>query len=228
MSANILPVLIFDLDMTLLDRQASIDNWLKDFAYRQGWKLKERKRFSQRFYELDQWGQGSRYQLFKTLHAEFLAEQSFAEFQHAFYTQAFRKLSYYPDALTSLQKLKEQGYRLALLSQGSPAMQKRKLGPLAPFFELKLFSEEVGISKPDPRLFEHAAYCLGVQPSRCIYIGDHPELDIQGASHANMRTIWVRRYPWPEPVKADAQINNLSELLPLLTKRGEASCLQIV
>ena len=46
-----------------------------------------------------------------------------------------------------------------------------------------------GVHKPDPRLFEITAERLGVKPQECIYVGDHPVNDIQGALSAGMGAI---------------------------------------
>lgn len=75
------------------------------------------------------------------------------------------------------------------------------------------------MKKPDPRIFEMALKKLGLNPEECIYVGDHPINDIQGASKVGMETIWIKvNQPWIESIEAKPlyQISTLSELLGLL------------
>jgi putative hydrolase of the HAD superfamily len=61
-----------------------------------------------------------------------------------------------------------------------------------------LVSEAVGLAKPDPRMFHLALEQLRVAPSQAVYVGDHPVIDVQGASEAGLTAIWLRRsMPWP-------------------------------
>lgn len=79
----------------------------------------------------------------------------------------------------------------AIVSNGGGATQRLKLraaGLEAVFSADCIFlSGELGMEKPDPRLFLHASQCLGVEPGQCLFIGDRDEIDGAGARAAGMR-----------------------------------------
>jgi putative hydrolase of the HAD superfamily len=59
-------------------------------------------------------------------------------------------------------------------------------------FRTLVFSGEVGVTKPHPKIFQLALAGLGVQPQECLHIGDLQRTDIAGAKAAGMRTAWIR------------------------------------
>jgi len=81
---------------------------------------------------------------------------------------------------------------------------------VAALLECILDSAEVGVEKPDPRIFEAAASRLGLPASECAYIGDIYEIDILGARGAGLYPILIGDCPADEPVE---RIRALEELL---------------
>ncbi len=78
---------------------------------------------------------------------------------------------------------------------------------------------EAGIKKPDPAIFEMAIKQLNLSPNQCIYIGDHPVNDIEGAAKVGMETIWLKvNQPWRDDLIAEPlyRISKLYELLELI------------
>ncbi len=65
---------------------------------------------------------------------------------------------------------------------------------LAPLVDTILLSGEVGITKPDPKIFHLAADRLGVSAGDCLFVGDDPNSDIGGALSAGMDAVWVDIY----------------------------------
>lgn len=63
---------------------------------------------------------------------------------------------------------------------------------LLKFFDVTLFSNEVGYLKPHPEIFRQASHALGVPPSRILHVGDDTTTDIEGARKAGMQTLLVR------------------------------------
>ncbi|MFX1328227.1 MAG: HAD family hydrolase [Promethearchaeota archaeon] len=59
------------------------------------------------------------------------------------------------------------------------------------YFQLTLFSDETGVYKPNPLMFETALKKLKCKPQNAIHIGDILETDIKGAKNCNMLTIWI-------------------------------------
>ena len=89
-----------------------------------------------------------------------------------------------------------------------PALQRRKLDAagLAGHFEHIFISGEVGYSKPDPRIFEHAAEALGVPVGECIHIGNSWESDIEGALSAGADAIWFEEDARPGVQTRDPRV----------------------
>ena len=52
-------------------------------------------------------------------------------------------------------------------------------------------SEEVGVAKPDPAIFQRALGAIGAQPAETLFVGDNPVADIGGAQQLGMLTAWV-------------------------------------
>ncbi|MEU8888842.1 HAD family hydrolase [Streptomyces sp. NPDC048442] len=100
----------------------------------------------------------------------------------------------FPDAVPVLDALSE-GYRHAVLSNSSIRNQDRKLRVLGvrDRFEAVLCAAELGVSKPDAAAFHAACDALALPPHQVAYIGDHPDIDAQGAVAAGLTGIWLDR-----------------------------------
>jgi HAD superfamily hydrolase (TIGR01509 family) len=112
-------------------------------------------------------------------------------------------------------------YQLGAVSNGMPDVQYRKLESmgLRHLFSCIVLSEEVGIRKPDPRIFLRAAQILNLLPAQCLYIGDTYESDIIGAKNAGMHSCWFNRaqlLPQNEQIKPDFMVEDLLEIPGLL------------
>ncbi len=120
-----------------------------------------------------------------------------------------------PDAGAVLAAL-GRSYRLGLLTNGAGDVQREKLSrtPFAGSFETVVISVDVGVGKPDPRIFQIAAERLGVAAAEAVYVGDSLVRDVAGAHAAGMRAVWLDRKLWQEPddIEADARIERLSDL----------------
>jgi putative hydrolase of the HAD superfamily len=99
-----------------------------------------------------------------------------------------------PDVRLTLETLRHEGWRLVLLTNGDPAVQRRKVEALdlARFVDGVIYAEEHAPGgKPDPLAFRAALECLRLASRRCICVGDDPVCDIEGARRAGVRTIRV-------------------------------------
>lgn len=112
-----------------------------------------------------------------------------------------------------------QSTPLGVITNGDSVQQRDKLRVLglAARFKVVVASADIGIAKPDPRVFRHAARLLGVTPERCVYIGDKRDTDAQAATSAGMTGIWLNRTGLPAPDRDVAEISSLAELAPMLT-----------
>jgi len=98
-----------------------------------------------------------------------------------------------PDAVKTLTTLKKAGLKLGLISDCSnEAVVAWPLSPLSGYMDFTIFSCEVGMKKPDPRIFRLALDKLGVPPSSVLYVGDGGSSELSGATEAGMQTVQIR------------------------------------
>lgn len=146
-----------------------------------------------------------------------------------------------PGAGETLRALREAGVRTALVCDTgfTPGRIVRRFleeHGLAEHLEFLAFSNEVGVPKPDPRIFRHALEALDVQPAEAVHVGDLLRTDIAGAKALGMRTVRITAvnatgtaasYPGRQgPVdggggpEADAVVGSHSDLLEVLRSLG--------
>nr|MCU0237708.1 YjjG family noncanonical pyrimidine nucleotidase [Acidobacteriota bacterium] len=96
-----------------------------------------------------------------------------------------------PGALELVRKL-AKAYPLALVTNGIAAVQNRRFAasPITPYFKAIVISEEVGIAKPDPRIFRPALEKIGVAAADVLYVGDSVTSDMAAARNAGMDFCW--------------------------------------
>jgi putative hydrolase of the HAD superfamily len=95
---------------------------------------------------------------------------------------------------------------------------------IAEKLETVVSSAEVGLHKPDPRIFELACARLGLLPSECAHVGDHHYADVIGAEAVGMSPVLIDRFEGPVPPEdAHRFIRSLDELDVLLFEEAERS-----
>ncbi len=101
----------------------------------------------------------------------------------------------YPDVVPALERLKERGLRVGVISNwdGRLASLLGGLG-LAGYLDTLVCSAEVGLHKPDPRIFELACERVGVDPLRAAHVGDHHYADVLGATSVGMVPVLIDRH----------------------------------
>jgi len=91
---------------------------------------------------------------------------------------------------------------------------------LLKYFDHWSFSDEVGVYKPDRRIFDHALSGLGrPDPGRCVHVGDRRRTDVAGAQALGMRAVRITAVFEDDPDQGpsgDAVIASYDELLPAL------------
>jgi HAD superfamily hydrolase (TIGR01549 family) len=113
-------------------------------------------------------------------------------------------------------------HRLGLLSNFDDSRTGREVlldTGLADLFEAVIISADVGLRKPNPRIFERMLSMLDLPPGEVLFVGDTPEHDVMGAARVGMRTAWISagKGPLPEGIPApDFVISDLAELPALL------------
>jgi HAD superfamily hydrolase (TIGR01549 family) len=108
----------------------------------------------------------------------------------------FMEADLYPDARRAIDRLRGDGYRLAVLAN-QPARRTAELRALGIEPEVIAMSDELQIWKPDPAFFARALELLGSpSPTDVAYVGDRVDNDVLPTIAAGMRAVWIRRGPW--------------------------------
>ena len=100
------------------------------------------------------------------------------------------------DAISTLASLKEEGYRLGLISNTSDDNNVHALVDqcgFRPFFDLILTSAGCGYRKPHPRIFQIALEHFSIKPGQAVMVGDTLEADIAGANSLGIYSVWITR-----------------------------------
>ena len=119
------------------------------------------------------------------------AESWFEDYLHQ-YRAAW---TLHSDALPALDRLRDAGVRLGIITNGVTHFQQPKLDVLGltSYFEHVVTSGDFGAVKPDPSIFRHAAALFGVDASEAVYVGDRLHTDAIGAINAGLGGVWVDR-----------------------------------
>ena len=108
---------------------------------------------------------------------------------------------------------------VVILTNGITAVQKSRMAQSAirEYISGLVISQEVGISKPDPAIFQHALNLLGMRPDEVLMIGDSPTSDILGANNAGIDACWYnpKGKSLPEGVHTKYEIHDLRQLTGL-------------
>ncbi|MCA1726402.1 MAG: HAD-IA family hydrolase [Actinobacteria bacterium] len=124
----------------------------------------------------------------------------------------------YPDVLPALEALRDRGYTLGLISNFEEWLELvLEAVELTAFFPVRVISGIEGVEKPDERIFRIALDRAGADAETSVYVGDHPDFDVEAARAVGMFPVLVDRrgrYPdGPEP-----RVETLHELAELLEK----------
>lgn len=138
-----------------------------------------------------------------------------------------------PGVIDTLQRLRERGFRLALISNASSGeVVAWPQSPLAGCFDSAVFSCHCGHAKPDAGIYQHALQQLGVAAAEAAFVGDGGSNEHVGASALGMHSILLTHYVSERldanvlarrRAQARYAISDLSELLPLLDGLAVAS-----
>ena len=125
----------------------------------------------------------------------------------------------FDDAADTLTYLKSRGYKLGIIAnQVAGTAQRLEAFGMLEYFDVLATSAELGVAKPDKRIFEKALELAGCLPQDSVMVGDRLDNDISPAKASGMKTVWIRKgLSVHQPVdlaknNADWIIDNLSDL----------------
>ena len=125
-------------------------------------------------------------------------------------------------AVSLLSALKGK-VKLGIITNGFTALQQTRLERTGfrDYFDLLVISEQVGVAKPDPRIFDYALeQAQNPDRSRVLMVGDTAESDILGGINAGLSTCWLNANgrALPEGINPTWTVTSLTELEQLLCK----------
>lgn len=127
---------------------------------------------------------------------------------------------FYDDVEPVLRDLRGRGLRLGVVSNWDTRLKRIGAGlGLDRLVDFLVISAEVGVRKPDPRIFEEALRRAGVRPEEALHVGDLPDEDVEGARRAGVRPVLIEREKRIAPAgPADGVevVRSLTELAALL------------
>lgn len=126
----------------------------------------------------------------------------------------------YPEVPAVLRRLKAGGIRLAILSNGTPAMLDAAVGNarLEGLFDAVLSVEEVGVYKPHPAVYKLAAEHFGIESAQACFLSSN-SWDAYSAKAFGYRVLWCNRFgqaPERIPTAPDGEIADLTSLPDLI------------
>ena len=192
--------ILFDMDGVLVD---SLDSWWQSLSSafeNYGHGSITRDEFIDKY-----WGRDLRINLEKKG-----INQEILSFCNRVYGDYISFVKIYSDTRDTLEKLRDFKKCIITNTPRSCTDQVVKSLDIKKYFDNIVTSDDVAIGKPDPEIVFKACNLLDVKPENSIMIGD-TIADIQAGKKAGCKVIGVK-------IQADYKINNLSELIPLLTE----------
>ena len=132
----------------------------------------------------------------------------------------YKVLSPFEEVLETLKSLKEKKYKLAILSNGTPELLNElvKTNNLESFFDDIFSIEEVGVYKPDIKVYDIPIKKYGIKKNEVIFLSSNT-WDVSGGGNYGYQSIWVNRnkniFDYLD-YKPKNQINSLKGLLDII------------
>ncbi|WP_327677101.1 HAD-IA family hydrolase [Kitasatospora sp. NBC_00458] len=198
-----MPLLLLDLDNTLLPRDAAFRAWAQEFLTERGLPPGDVDWLA----TIDGGGYVPRSTVLSAARRRYGLDESLDRLL-AHYRRGINAHIHCPSRnVDALRAARDAGWTLGIVSNGGtrPQLEKIRRTGLGPLVDGWVISEEADCLKPDPLIFEIAAQRCGVAPvgdwtSRTWMIGDHAPADIAGAELAGLRSVWLHHgRPWAEP-----------------------------
>lgn len=125
----------------------------------------------------------------------------------------------FPHVPETLDELRASGLAIGLISNtgrswGRYLTKLQDAMGIGQNFDVRVYSDELGTRKPDPRMFESALTGLGLNAGEVVHIGDDVNADIAVAKRVGMRAVWFNTGSWSGVTtdRADAEIRNYRDL----------------
>jgi putative hydrolase of the HAD superfamily len=121
----------------------------------------------------------------------------------------------FPEVRPTLKSLREN-YCVIAVTNGNANLDTIGIRDL---FHGIVSAASAGAAKPARQIFDLAVRAGGARPHETLHVGDHPEVDVVGASNAGLKSVWVNRgdRDWPDHLRRpDGIVRDVGELPSLL------------
>jgi putative hydrolase of the HAD superfamily len=215
--------ILFDVDDTLFDRRKAFARWANRYIA-EILSISDPLTIRSIFVTiafLDGSGYGSKNELIKDFLAVYPPPGDKNYAKERAYADFVEEMLLDKEAAELLDYLDAADFPYGIVTNGGQRQIEKvnKLG-LTARTECIFISKIFGCAKPNPKIFLAAAKSLGHEPSKILFIGDHPINDIFGAHIAGMQTAWLHKdQPWPENQglpAPDITLSSVEELLGLV------------
>jgi putative hydrolase of the HAD superfamily len=235
------PVLFFDLDNTLVDHTGALrrglelvcERWprlVAEVPFRDAHEAFER--INEQLWQVDATGaitsadlRRARFeQWFDLLGVvEGVGDVPTATVASEFYMESYASATLAYDGVVEMLERLSARHVIGIISNGFVSAQSRKLSVagIDRYIEHCIYSENVGVQKPHPMIFEAALTAAGAPSRDALYVGDNFANDIAGAAAAGLMTVWFNplddEHPQEQPeVRPDAVVHSVDQLAALL------------
>lgn len=232
-------VIIFDADETLFDFRKSERDAFKntmlefDIEYDENYHLKIYQEINTAIWIEFEEGLITQKELkierFKRLSDKLNAGFDELEFANSYMKHLANASFLYDESIQLVESL-QKDYRLTIVTNGLKDVQDKRIRKsiIAKYFEDIVVSEEVEVSKPDPRIFEHALNNIKyTDKSKVLMVGDSLTSDIQGGINFGIDTCWYNpnKIVNKTGIEPTYEISNLMDLKNIIEKEEMlASC----
>lgn len=126
----------------------------------------------------------------------------------------FEDIELFEDVLPTLNALRSR-YTLGLLSNGNSYPERCGLKGI---FQFVVFSQDYGVAKPNPKLFQIAVEKARCSKQQLLHVGDSLENDVIGAMNAGIKCVWLNRQGMKHNsgIAVEHQVSSLIDLQEIL------------
>ena len=109
-----------------------------------------------------------------------------------YWNTLLERMEAFPGAAETMRELKARGVRIGIGTDMTARMQVKKLTRLdvLQYVDFMVTSEEAGEEKPGKVFFDRCLAKIRCAPQECLFVGDHPKKDIEGALKAGLQALW--------------------------------------
>ena len=190
-----MPLLMCDLDDTLVERPPLFRAWAEQFADQVG----QPRDIVDWLVEQDHGGHRSRHEFLTAVSERTGYDVPVEQFLDDYNDRLGGSYRLTPGVREALDRVRDRGWRFAVVTNGPTLVQEHKIrsAKIDRLADAICISEEIGVSKPDPLIFRSAAQRAGASLEGAWMIGDNLDADIAGARGVGARSVWVKRdYDW--------------------------------